>query len=329
MAFSGGGDSHVEARSDGSRRICMTSVVYGVDISDPSLHDGASPDPWARSGHLKTERMALRAPVRRCAMGVMAHPAFHLAHVGPVGIRGGLSCPFAHGPEFPVAAHTPGGGRFLLKGSLPVARGAGDPGSGMPCREEGALRRLNGEDPWFSLPAEQDPDQQHDEMFPHPCTIANWPVRQRSNLSTPQIWTRHAALIIGSMTSSHHTNQGGLQTRGIRAAGLWGRIYKWCPRRDSNPRCRPSVRSGCPPEVGHKQLSTDKQRCYRFLAGSLRRGKDIANWDRTFCSICGPLPWHHNCAKRPSDRMTQESLPTSAPPRAYSGSGACLTKIGG
>jgi len=158
----------------------------GISIKflDPSLPDVASPDPWARSGHPKIERMALRAPVRRCAMGVMAHPAFHLAHVGPVGIRGGLSCAFAHGPEFPVAAHTPGGGRLLLRRSLPVARGAGDPGSGMPCREEGALRRLNGEDPWFPLPAEQDPDQQHDDTMRCTRILVQSPTAQSDSAPT-------------------------------------------------------------------------------------------------------------------------------------------------
>ena len=80
-------------------------------------------------------------------MRVMAHPAFHIALVGRVGVPRHCSGAFSHLGQVPVTPDTPCRRGLRLRSALVVAGAAREPGVLVAIREEGQILRPGADSP--------------------------------------------------------------------------------------------------------------------------------------------------------------------------------------
>lgn len=80
-------------------------------------------------------------------MRVMAHPAFHIALVGRVGVPRHCSGAFSHLGQVPMTPDAPYCRGLRLRPALVVAGAAREPGVLVAIREEGQILRPGAESP--------------------------------------------------------------------------------------------------------------------------------------------------------------------------------------
>jgi hypothetical protein len=139
-----GGESCYPDRSHAQvGRVSLSCLRTNV----PHHAGNLSPCSVSPSGHSKAGGVTLRAPIGRGAMRVMAHPAFHIAFVGCVGVPRHCSGALSHLGQVPVTPDTPCRRGLRLRSDLFVAGAAREPGFRVAIREEGQILRPGADGP--------------------------------------------------------------------------------------------------------------------------------------------------------------------------------------